>query len=189
MEASMQLVWNHILPAMRDEPSLPEDKEANQQLTQRVAGLTLPVVEQSATDTVATAIDSRTYTFETNDFRAETVSFRFRDDACSVLFVEDGQTISVASGLSRWVTADNRKEGDTLLAIPGRTPMPTKIASYYYWKDRNTLVMMLKYVENVHHDVFTFSFADQRLTLTFDNSLSYQKSSPEERAPIGARLG
>ena len=188
MGAGMQLVWDHILPAMQDAGALPEDHEAHEKLTQRVSQLTLPVIEQSATGTVASEVDQRTYVFDANEFKAETVSFRFNNAQCDVEFVEAGQPIQVVSGLSRWMTADTRKEGDTLFAIPGRTPMPTKVASYYYWADPQTLVMTLKYVENVHHDVFTFVFTDQGLTLAFDNSLSYQKSSPEGRSAIEARL-
>ncbi len=186
MGASMQLVWNHILPAMRDETTLPEDEAAREALEQRLAQLHLPTPGKSATETVKQEVDNRTYTFEANDFNAETVWFRFGDGQCEVEFVEDGQRIRVISGLNRWMTAETRKPGDTLFAIPGRTPLPTEIASYYYWKDQDTLVMTLKYVENAHHDVFTFSFAEQGLALAFDNSVARQRDQTDDRPAIKA---
>ena len=188
MGASMQLVWDHILPAMQDAPALPEDKQAYEALMQRAEQLTLPVKKGVATRTMASKVDQRTYAFEDNDFRAKSVSFRFRDNECEMVLAEGNQTISITSGQSRWITADNEKAGDTLFAIPGRTPMPTKVASYYYWTNPQTLVMKLKYVENAHHDVFTFSFTDQELTLAFDNSLSYQSDEGDRRATLTARL-
>ena len=93
---------------------------------------------------------------------------------------------NVKSGLNKWITADNKKEGNTLFAIRGRTPKPTKISSHYYWAEKNKLVMTLKYVENVHADIFTFTFSDKGLELGFNNSLEFQPNNREERKAIGA---
>ena len=66
--------------------------------------------------------------------------------------------------------------------------MPTKISSHCHWEGENALVMKLKYVENVHHDIFTFTFADQEMKLSFDNSLSYRSEQGEERPDLWAEM-
>ena len=186
MGASMQLVWDHILPAMQDVTSKPEDKSTYEKLSQLAAKLALPI--QSHDSASPDKKSERAYAFEGNNFKAEKVSFIFKGDTCETTFVENGKTIRIKSGYQRWITDDNRKEGNTLFAIKGRTPMATKISSHYYWTDKNTLVMTLKYVENAHADIFTFSFSDKGLELSFDNSLSFQNNNRDDRAGIGASL-
>jgi hypothetical protein len=187
MGASMQLVWDHILPAMDDVESLPNDMGTNEKLTQLTSELSLPIVGELISDNIQSQVNGHSYTFGENPFNAKTVSFNFSDYTCTISFVEDSKTINVKSGLEQWVTADNAKMGNTLFAIPGRTPKPTKFSSHYYWKDKNVLVMKVKYVENAHHDIFTFTFEDKGLKLSFDNSLSFQR--PEQRPNLAASLG
>jgi hypothetical protein len=119
---------------------------------------------------------------------AEKVGFIFNDGLCELTFVENGRTIRVESGLHRWITNRNKKDGNTLFPIRGRTPKPTKISSYYYWPEKNKMVVTLKYVENAHADVFTFLINEQGLALTFNNSLSFQTSNKEERPGLQAIL-
>ena len=189
MGASMQLVWDHILPAMQDAPIEAADEATGQTPEAQAEKLALPTVQQSSAETAQPTIDQRTYTFQDNEFGAEQVSFRFEGDQCEANFVENGKTIRVASGLEHWLTADDRKEGNTLFAIPGRTLKPTLMSSYYYWTQPDTLVLVVKYVENVHGDQFTFTFAEKGLTLAFDNSLSYQSEAGDERPTLEASLG
>lgn len=185
MGASMQLVWDHILPAIEysGEPMEPEVAGAADQLNELGAQLRLPITAHSVVNNRQSELSGKTYQFVENDYTAEQVSFAFSRDHCEAEFVENGRHLKVKSGLRRWMTADTPKPGNSLFAIPGRTPMPTRISSYYYWKDRDTLVMTLKYVENVHHDIFIFNFIEDQVHLTFDNSLSYRddQGDPRER--------
>ena len=187
MGASMQLVWDHILPAMHAEPIEATNKDAGKSLNEWAKQLSLPVVEL-AVETQRSLIDQQTYTFEDNGFKAETVSFRFKDQECEAVFVENGKTIKVVSGLHHWVTGDHRKEGNTLFAIPGRTPQPTKLSSHYYWSAPMTLVIVIKYVENAHGDQFTFTFADQELELVFGNSVAHKREQQDGRPAIKAKV-
>jgi len=187
MGASMQLVWDHILPAMKDS-AVPEDTAISQQLMQRSSQLALPAALDSFAAIRPDASHDQSYSFETNDFHAEGVSFKFAEDRCEVVFRENGKAIPVTSGLNKWITGENRKEANTLFPIPRRTPIPTRISSYYYWADPHTMVMVLKYVENIHGDIFTFDFGDQGLALSFNNSLSLFNNNPDERPTITAHV-
>ncbi|MCB0588384.1 MAG: serine hydrolase [Phaeodactylibacter sp.] len=188
MGASMQLVWDHILPAMKPGNEKLEEGPAYGQLKQVSAQLSLPIETGSAESLILGKVNGKVYMFNDNQFKAEKISFSFEGGECEAVFTENGKEIRIKSGVNRWVTADNRKEGNTLFPIPGRTPMPTRISSHYHWADENKLVMALKYVENAHHDIFTFTFDSKGLELTFDNSLSYRSEQGDERPGIRASL-
>ncbi len=187
MGASMQLVWDHILPAMQDGPK-PENPASDEALTRQSTQLNLPIIENSSAENRQNDIHSHRYVFDANDFKAESISFNFANEICETVFMENGKRIPVTSSLLKWNTSDNKKEGNTLFPIRRRTPMPTRFSSYYFWKDPETLVMKLKYIENAHTDIFTFSISEKGLELSFNNSLSLFKNDPDERAPIKAQL-
>lgn len=183
MGASMQLVWDHILPAMNDAPSVEEDAMTLEKLRNSSQALALPVVGTSVEVSRQEAVNGKTFTFATNEFKAESIAFAFSGNVCDVTVMEKGQPIKFKSGQGRWVT-EGEKPGGSLFALPGRTPKRTKISSNYCWKDADTLVMTLKYVENAHHDILTFTFSDQGLALNFDNSVSQQREQADPRAAI-----
>ena len=189
MGASMQLVWDHILPAMQSASALPEATDTQDQLAALATTLTLPVDTGDTNGNAQENVNGKTYTFVENDLGAQTVSFAFSGDAVQLVFKENDRTSQVKSGLHQWATSDQPKAGNSLFALPGRTPMPTKISSHYRWVDANTLRMKLKYVENVHHDIYTFTFKDDSLEMSFDNSLSFRSESGDPRPMIRAVAG
>ncbi|MBA4053363.1 MAG: serine hydrolase [Marivirga sp.] len=186
MGASMQLVWDHILPAIKEPSAMTLDRSVQEKLLQQVSKLSLPLESKSVSETSQNKLDKQTFTFQQNPLGAEKIGFTFRDDHCEVTFVENGRTIRVESGLHKWITNGNKKDSNTLFPIRGRTPKPTKISSYYHWPEKDTMVLTLKYVENAHADVFTFSMNEQGLDLTFNNSLSFQSSNKDERPALHA---
>ena len=133
-------------------------------------------------------LNGKTYEFVENDYGVQKVSFAFSRDHCEATFTQGDEIINVKSGLRQWLTSDKRKPGNSLFAIPGRTPMPTRISSHYHWPSKDVLVMKLKYVENLHHDIFTFTFIENQLHLTFDNSLSYRSDEGDPRERVVAVL-
>src|SRR5690606_21671897 len=132
------------------------------------------------------AVNGKTFPLATNDFKAESIAFAFTGDVCLVTVMEKGQAIKFSSGLGKWVTGGEQAPGSPF-SLQGWIPKPTKISSHYYWKDADTLVMTLKYVENAHHDILTFTFSDQGLVLNFNNSVSLQREQLDLRAPLEAR--
>lgn len=186
MGASMQLVWDHILPAMTNE-TIPPNDALNTSLSKTLSQLALPLPKNPGTGNPDRTAYSGAYKFDGNPFQAEQVSFDFAGDQCEAVFQENGKTTRLTSGLDAWVTGGNKKDGNTVFAIRGRTPMATKISSYFSWEDTSTLVIVLKYIENIHSDIFTFHFTDQGLTMHFDNSVSRFTKVPDDRPPLAAQ--
>ncbi|HMG93301.1 MAG TPA: serine hydrolase [Chryseolinea sp.] len=186
MGASMQLVWDHILPAMDDVKSKPENKEATQRLTTRCAQLSLPINGTASGDALSAITGKRSYTFDANKLNAQKISFSLGKDECDISITENGNTTRIKSGYRRWLTADNKKEPNTLFAFPGRMQIDTKFSSNYYWAEQNKLVVTLKYVENAHTDIFTFAFTDGKMEMSFNNSISIMTNKADERPAIPA---
>jgi CubicO group peptidase (beta-lactamase class C family) len=185
MGASMQLVWDHILPAMEDAKSKTENKEATLMLTTRVAQLSLPI-NAATSGAIGSITGKRSYTFDANKLNAQKVSFSLGKDECDITITENGNSTRIKSGLRRWLTADNKKEPNRLFALPGRTEIGTKFSSNCYWADQNKLVVTLKYVENAHTDIFTFAFKDGKMEMSFNNSISIMTNKADERPAITA---
>lgn len=187
MGASMQLVWDHILPAIDYAGEPINTSTGRAEKLQEISGvLKLPLNTKSVVNNLQKQLHGKTYEFVENNYGVERVSFAFNQKLCDAVFTDNGQAITVRSGLQSWKTSGIQKPGDSLFAIPGRTPMPTRISSHYHWEDKNTMVMTLKYVENLHHDVFIFKFIENQLHLTFDNSLSYRTEEGDPRSQVVA---
>jgi CubicO group peptidase (beta-lactamase class C family) len=186
MGASMQLVWDHILPAMEDVKSKPENKETAQKLMSRTAQLSLPINGTASGDALTMITGKRSYTFETNKLNAQKISFSLAKDECDVTIVENGNTTRIKSGYRRWLTADNKKEPNTFFPFPGRMQIGTKFSSNYYWADQNKLVVTMKYVENAHTDILTFSFLDGKMEMSFNNSISIMQNKADDRGTLSA---
>jgi CubicO group peptidase (beta-lactamase class C family) len=186
MGASMQLVWDHILPAMEDVKSKPEDKQASQKLAARTAQISLPIVSSASGGELPSIAGKRSYTFDENKLNAQRISFAFGRDECDVTLVENGNTTRIKSGHRRWLTGDNRREPNTMFSQPGRPLIRSKFSSNYYWAEQNKLVMTLKFVETAHADVYTFLFTDGKMEMSFNNSVSIMQNKPDERPAISA---
>ena len=185
MGASMQLVWDHILPAMEDVKSKPEDKDVTNKLLTRTAQISLPILE-SSTNMLPSVAGKRTYTFDQNKLNAQKITFSFGHDQCDITVIENGKTLRIKSGNRQWVTADNKREPNTLFSPPGRPMITTKFSSNYHWAERNKLVMTLKYVENAHSDIFTFLFLDGKMEMSFNNSVAMMQNRDDDRPTISA---
>jgi hypothetical protein len=186
MGASMQLVWDHILPAMEDVKSKPEEKQATQKLLARTEQISLPIATSASGDILPSVAGKRSYTFDDNKLNAQKVSFVFGHDECDVTLVENGKTTRIKSGHRRWVTADNKREPNALFFQSGRALVGSKFSSNYYWADRNKLVMTLKYVETAHADVFTFLFTEAKMEMSFNNSVAIMQNKADDRPTLSA---
>lgn len=188
MGASMQLVWDHILPAMEDVTSKPEDKEATRKLLDRTSQLSLPLSGGATNDASASISGKRSYAFDANKQHAQKISFAFGSEEMQVTLVENEKTTKIKSGHRRWLTADNKRESGSLFSPTGRPNIQSRISSSYYWPEQNKLVLTLKFVETAHADVYTFLFTEGKLEMSFTNSVGIMQNRPDERPAITASL-
>jgi CubicO group peptidase (beta-lactamase class C family) len=185
MATDMDMVWDHILPAMKDAP-LPADSAAQSALRNRLASLTLPLTEGRTMSATAARIGGRTFRIDSNSSGVEEVSVSFPNDDCVFRLADDKGHYVVQCGMGKWV--------DGICNVPGTPPhisvgnlRPSKVAANARWKDADTLEMTWRYYETVHHDTVTCRFDGDTVTVTFLNSIP-QPQHKENRPVLHGKM-
>lgn len=100
MQAVMNLIWDKLLPAMKDAP-LASDEATARKLAQRLEGLSLPTVEGNGS---AAPVSDTKYVFAPNDQKLEAISIESKasDDAVTLIVRVDGAEQRIVCGRGKW---------------------------------------------------------------------------------------
>lgn len=113
MQAVLNLVWAHLLPAMQDAP-LPQDAKAHKALEKRLASLEICPPQGKATSPLAAQVSGRTYRFNKNKQGVHSLHCDF-DRKGAVL------TLQTAEGEDRITFGHGDWEAGTALFDRGET--------------------------------------------------------------------
>lgn len=164
MQDVMNMVWNYILPAMKEEV-LPENSEAAGQLSSRLAALALPVPDKTEDSPVVATISKKRYLLEENNLKLKYLTLDFTGDACN-MSLGNGETVrTIPFGRGEWITTMTEMAGPGILSKPGARSA-NLVAGAFTWEDDSTLVLTLRYMESPHH---------LRLTCSFDGKMAEVK--------------
>ena len=187
MQAVLNLVWQHLLPAMNTAEPLPENPAAREQLSRRLAGLKLPAPHGQRTSPVAAAqVTTRTYTLSPNDEKVEAITFDFGNDV-AVLSVRDASgTHSVQCGYEgAWQTGTTTflQRGIWPAAPPQES---VRVAASGAWADENTFVARLCFYETPFAPTLSCRFGDggERVLLDLRGNVGF---GPAERPTLEGR--
>lgn len=179
MQKSMTTAWENILPAMQAS-SLPEDPASLNELKKELKELSLPVVKGSVSSELSSRYDGKKFKLENNPFGVTAMKFKFSDKACNWVIDGSKGEVSTKLGWENWVL--NPETRVYTFASNGRTHMPSKAAGTATWINKNTLQLNLRFVESMHGDRVTCVFDNDKLTVSFLNSVSENtKNSPDNR--------
>jgi len=187
LQASMNLVWDHLLPAMKGQP-VPVDAAAQKNLATKLKGLALPPLQSNANASTVARIAGKSFAFEANDLNVKKISLAFNGGKCLLTVTDDKGDHTVTCGMNKWATNDNYKT-QTLFPLPGRPVVTTPLAASASWTDDNTLAMAWRFTATAHSDNLTFAFHDNTVTVSFQNSVA--KGNPDnadKRAPLKGQL-
>lgn len=166
MQAVLNLVWRHLLPAMRPAP-LPADATAQAGLRRRLEDLALPCVPGQPSAPAAAWVSGATYTFGPNELWVETVSCVFEDGGARVLICDPRGTHELVCGSGVW------RIGRTSLPLDG--PKPCAASGAWTAPDTYTVRMY------THHTPFcvtlTLRFAGDQLHYNFAQNVSFGPTS------------
>ncbi len=189
MPESMQLVWDYLLPAMKDKETLPADKKVQRLLKKSLDTLAIQPPQHQKNVALQAAVSDKKITFPSNDLGLASLRLGFSSSKCTVDLEDTHGNHTVVCGINEWNVGDNaRVEPMSLLAIPGRTSVPTKIAASATWLSENELSLTWKYVENVHTDTINLKFEQNTVTISFLNSVSAGREQNDPRADIVGTL-
>jgi len=118
MQDEISLVWDYILPALKDGP-LPEDKEALTLLKERLSALALPVPADRPDSPLAGDLAGKKFVFGEPQNNRGYFSASFDGDTCMVEMETGGQKHLIAAGRGRWIESETTLAGPNLINRPG----------------------------------------------------------------------
>jgi CubicO group peptidase (beta-lactamase class C family) len=193
MQGLLNLVWEHLLPGMRDQP-LPADASASAQLAEQLAALTLPLPTGSKTSPISAKANGHSFELESNSLGATSVALRFERDACKVELTAAAGRSDIHCGIGRWLDGATSMPGTPpeiteLIGAPVGQQPPAKVAAAGVWKDDNTFQMQWRFYGTPHHDVVTCRFDGDRVQVEFKNSITTLSGGghPEARPVLQGR--
>jgi hypothetical protein len=183
MQGELDLVWEHLLPAMTDS-ALQPDKPANEMLQHKLGSLALLPPKGSGSSPTATQISGKNFRIESNDLKFEEVSFSFQNEGCVFTLRDDQREFPIRCGLEQWVLGETSLPGTPPRLTSGPAMGPSKIAASGTWKNEKTFEMIWRYCETPHHDTVTCHFDGEQLKIEFMNSMTQLSSSHPEKRPV-----
>jgi hypothetical protein len=160
MQAELNLVWDYLLPAIKDE-KLAENSDLSGALKQRLAALALPKPASANGLSVVAQISGKTFTLEPNDRHLESVNFNFTDSLCNVTMLVNSAPFTFSFAHDTWAVGETAMFGPNLLVRAKAHFVgigPSKVAGSFAWKDENTLELVLRYIESPHSETVTCRF-------------------------------
>jgi CubicO group peptidase (beta-lactamase class C family) len=188
MQALLNLVWEHLLPGLQDEP-LPPDASASSQLQEQLAALTLPLPSGAATSPTSAQINGRSFELESNSLGAKNVVLRFERDACKFELTTDAGRFDIDCGIGRWVEGATSMPGtppeiSEMIEPPVGAQPAAKVGAAGAWTDPNTFQMQWRFYGTPHHDVVTCRFDNDRVQVEFKNSITTLNGGHPETRPV-----
>jgi CubicO group peptidase (beta-lactamase class C family) len=104
MQAVLNLVWDHLLPAMKDGP-LPADDESDKRLHARLASLTLPTPQGSPSARIPKDVSGKRFSFSPNDQKVDAIGLEFDAEGGGVTLIgkfNGGDEQRIACGKGGW---------------------------------------------------------------------------------------
>jgi CubicO group peptidase (beta-lactamase class C family) len=104
MQAVLNLVWDHLLPALKSGP-LPADDEGDRKLRARLASLAIPTPKESASARVPKELAGKTFAFPANDQKVEALGLEFGAGGDGVTLVgrfNGGEEQRITCGNGEW---------------------------------------------------------------------------------------
>ena len=162
MQETLDLVWQHLLPAMGDTP-LPVDADAQKALADQLANLKLAVVTGESMSPTAARVSGQVYALADNPDQLKSIRFDFSDGHTVITL--DGEKIVCGYGEWKHSTA-NVPPLD--VSLRNRTPpefIPWKIGGSGAWTDETTFTAKLWWVETPFSLTLTCRFSDNSVAI------------------------
>ena len=186
MQSELNLVWEHLLPAMKEEP-LPENPDAASSLKARLAGLALPLPKGLPEPELAGELSGKTYLFDSNMLGIEELEFRLSNGILEVNLKQKGTTYPLTFSAGRWTIQETAKPGPNLLnsALGHFKGLPSSIlAGSYAWMNPRSVELVLRYIESPHYEVYTCIFEEEEIVVNARSSIGSYQGMPVIRGKL-----
>jgi CubicO group peptidase (beta-lactamase class C family) len=162
MQAVLDKVWAHLLPAMGPE-ALPADASAAGELRDTLASLSLPLPEGQLSSLGGAQWSGKVYDLEGNGLKLDGVALAFGTNRATLTVRDERGEHPVQIGDGRWL------KGSTDVRGQGHEP----VAAAGAWTADDTYEVRLCFPEGEFCPVLRFHYASDGLRLEYDPNVSW----------------
>ena len=162
MQAVLDNVWEHLLPAMRPE-ALPANPQAYNELCDKLAVLSLPLASGRASSSRAEQWSGKTYKLVSNHLNLKSVAIQFGDKGSTLILRDDRGEHRIEIGYSTWLKG--------ITAARGRSDEP--IGACGAWTAEDTYEVRVCYYEDAFCPVFRFHYTSGELQLEVEPNATW----------------
>lgn len=183
MQGELDLVYEHLLPAFGNKRAA-GNRSTN--IRKKLKTLTVSLPEGKASSPTAERISGKQFEIPKNKTGIESISFRFKHDACRITLMSESGKQSVICGHGDWKSSSAAVPDAPPRIISGGAPEPgtaAPIAAAGAWRDENTYVMHWRYYETPHHDTVTCQFNGNRVAINFLRSIIKIRGGKKDPRP------
>ncbi|HEY2648226.1 MAG TPA: serine hydrolase [Puia sp.] len=175
MQDELNLVWDYLLPAFKKD-KLPEDPKSQSALKAKSSNLALLPESGSFTSLNTNKNLIKYFVLEPNDNHISSVSIQIRDSICHFILNAGTDTYDLFFGAGFWKRAQTNKPGPYAVSEAMENwaiLSPYKVAGNFFWRDDQTLVMQMRYIESPHTEIFTCHFDGKQISVDIERSFDY----------------
>jgi CubicO group peptidase (beta-lactamase class C family) len=165
MQAVLDLIWEHLLPAFGDEPLTP-DPGSFERLQQKCDRLELAPVKGSLDSPLAARLGGGTYTFEPNALGLNGLELGSLDGQVELTLSTSGGNFPVTAGMGTWTVGHTGFDHITTLE-PGKE---RRVAGCAAWSTPDTLELHLNYLETAGTHVLKLKFTQGGENVVLESS-------------------
>jgi len=162
MQTVLDKVWEHLLPALQPNP-LPTDSQSYNKLCDKLATLSLPLVNGQASSPQAEQSSGKTYKLESNHLNLQSVALQFGDRGNTLIFRDERGEHGIQVGTSTWLkgTADLRVRVEEPITACGA------------WTANDTYEVRVCWTEDAYCPVFRFHYTSDELQLEVEPNATW----------------
>lgn len=158
----LNLVWEHLLTAMGDQP-LPVDNEARTLLNQHMNNLMIQTPKLMEASPLAEIVSNRVFKMEENEDNVKEVTFMFKADSCTFVLKDDRGEHHITCGYQEWI------EGTTTMFDNAfhtqYQPAKVTVCAKAGWGNENVFEMSWCFVNTPFNDTVVCYFDGQKIQL------------------------
>ncbi len=170
MQSVLSLVWKHLLPAFAEQ-ALPDDPARQKTLSRKLTRLAHLPPAWNPSPAAAEKARGNTYACEPNVQKIQSITFDFSEAGCTLKMQALRRKFQVNCGYGKWL------EGTAPLY--GRTSQG--VVAGGTWKDEETFVCVLRFIETPFYHTLTCRFAGDEVKIETVANVAF---GPREMEPI-----
>ena len=170
MQSVMNLVWNKLLPAMKQK-SLAENAVDRRKLEGKLAALMVKLPSGQATTPLGSKVSGKWFAFPKNDRDIEAVSFDFNSSTPVLNVRMKGREIRTPIGFGSWRKTPNGFANglDKFLSAPEQ-PL---VAAGGAWSANDVFDIRLVLYQTPFYSALTFKFVGEQLLFDAEHNVSF----------------